>query len=112
MRKLSGLGIVFVLKTCSLGERVDGLLRSGQEMPTLGCAGTSVSLHKLCLLCGCHRRGLARIVADGKHVELVADIELEHPEGAFQSTKDFTAKHGALVVDEVEDHRLSAEVIS
>src|SRR6266446_5494148 len=111
MRKLSGLGIVFVLKTCSLGERVDGLLRSGQEMPTLSCAGTSISLQKFCFLGGRHLRGFAGIEADGENVELVADVELQHSERALQSAEDFSAKHGALVVNEIEDHRLSAEVI-
>src|SRR5438876_8020833 len=105
MRELAGLGIVLVLKTCGLGERINGLLRSGQEMPTLSCAGTSISLQEFCLLGGCHCRSFAWIEADGEDVELVAYIEFEHSESAFQSAEDFSTEHGALVVDEVQDDR-------
>src|ERR1700693_1282881 len=111
MRELAGLGVVFVLKTCGLGERVDGLLRSGQEMPSLSCAGTSISLQEFYFLCRSHRWGLAGIEADGKDVELVADIEFEHAQSALQAAEDFSAEHGALVIDEVQDHRLFSEII-
>ena len=80
-------------------------------MPTLGCTGTSVSLQEFRLLGGCHRRSFARIEADGKDVELVADIELQHSQRALQSAEDFSTEHGALVVDEVQDHWLFAKVI-
>src|SRR5256885_6615093 len=87
------------------------MLWSGQEMPTLRRAGTSIPLQKFCLLCGCHRRCLTWIETDGKDLKLVADIEFEHAQGALQSAKDFSTEHGALVVDEVEDHRLFVVII-
>ena len=112
VRVLVDPGIVLILEADGLGERVDRLRRSGQEMPAAGCAGTAVALEIVLLLCGGDGRRFLRIEADGDDVEFVADIELHHLHGAGQSGERFAAEHGAVVVDEVQDQRLFAEVVA
>ena len=86
--------------------------RSGQEMPAGRGAGTAVALEIVLLLGGGDLGRLLRIEADGDDFEFVADVELHHLHGAGQAGEGFSAEHGAVVVDEVEDQRLLAEVIA
>ena len=74
--------------------------------------GASVALEIFGFLCGGDFGRFSRIEADGDDVELVADVELDHLHRAAEAGERFSAKHGAVVVDEVEDQRLLAEVVA
>src|SRR2546422_662862 len=65
------------------------------------------------LLLGCRLiRHVARIDTDGDHVKLFPHIELQLGQRAGDPFHDHAAEHRAAVVHEVEEHRLSAELIA
>ena len=112
VRVLVDLGIVLILEADGFGERVDRVRLAGQEMPAGGGAGTAVALEIVLLLGGGDVGRFLRIEAYGEDVEFVADIKLHHLHGAGEPGQSFSAEHGAVVVDQVQDQRLLAEVVA
>ena len=81
-------------------------------MPAGGGIGAAVAADVIFLLrCG-HLGSLARIEAYGDHVELVADIKLYEAHGAGEAGQSFAAQHGAVVINQIQDERFAAEVIT
>src|SRR5580704_1318733 len=112
MSKLAALGIVLILESGRLGERFDRGGWSGQEMPALCRTGSPVALQVFRFLCGCHLRRLFGIETHSENVKLFSHIELQHPQCAFQSAQHFSAQHRTLVVDQIQNHRPLAKVVS
>jgi hypothetical protein len=104
--------IVLILEADSLGECVDRVGGSGEEMPAGRGARASVALEVFLLLGGGDRGRFLRVEADRDDVELIADVELHHLHGAAESGEGFAAEHGAVVVDQVQDQRLRSEVVA
>src|SRR5713226_9163 len=59
-----------------------------------------------------HFRSLAGIEADENDIIVAAGIKREHAQNANDALLDLLAKHGAAIVDESEDHRFLAEIIT
>src|SRR5579864_44137 len=108
---LVDFGIVLILKADGFGERVNRLRGAGQEVPAGRGAGTTVALEVVLLLGGGDGGCFLRIEADRDDIEFVAEVELHHFHGAGQAGENLTAQHGAVVVNQVQDQRLPAEVI-
>ena len=85
---------------------------SGQEMPAAYGARTAIALQVVFLLGRGDLGRLLRIEAHRDDIEFVADIKLHHPHRAGEPGESFAAEHGAVVVDEVQDQRLFAEVFA
>ena len=73
---------------------------------------TAVAVDVIVFLGPSHLRRFAGIEAHGNNFEFLAQIELDHLHGAGQSGENLATKHGAVVVREVKDQRLAAEVVS
>ena len=110
VRVLIAGGVVLILKADSLGEGVDRVGRACQEVPAGGGAGTPVALEVVRLFCGGDFGSFFRIEADGDDVEFVADVELDHLHRSGQAGQCLSAKHGAVVIDKIQNQRLLAEV--
>ena len=110
VRILLDLGIVLILKADSFRERIDRLRGSGQEMPAGSRAGASIALEIILLLRGGNVWSLLRIETHRDHVEFIAHIKLHHLHGAREPSQGFATEHGAVVVDQVQDQGLLAEV--
>src|SRR5947209_3956497 len=80
-------------------------------MPSLRGTGTSVTPQIFRLLRRRHLRRFAGIEAHRDDLKLLPHIELQHAERTFETAKDFSAQHRALVIDQIQDDRLLAEVI-
>src|ERR1700680_2723540 len=81
-------------------------------MPAGGGAGSAVALEVVLFLGSSNRGSFLRVEAHGDHIELVSDIELHHLHCAGKAGEDFSAEHGAVVVDQIQDQRLLAEVVA
>src|ERR1700730_4702243 len=81
-------------------------------MPACGCLPTAVAVDVIFFLGRSHLRRFAGIEAHGNNFEFLAEIELDHLHGAGQSGENLATKHGAVVVREVKDQWLVAEVVS
>src|SRR5579864_682011 len=81
-------------------------------MPARGRARSSVTSQVFRLLRGRHFWGLFRIETHSENVELFSNIKLQYSQGAFQPAQDFSAQHWTLVVDQIKNYRLLAEVVS
>src|ERR1700734_1151832 len=81
-------------------------------MPTRSGTGTSVAFEVVRFLGSCDLRRFLRIEAHRDDIELIADIELDHLHGAGEAGEGFSAKHGAVVINEVEDQGFFAEVVA
>src|SRR5208283_3928144 len=111
VRELSGLRVVFVLKSSCLRDRVNRAWFANQEMPSPLGTRAVVAPQKLLFLLRRRLRSVLRIEANGDDFEFFPDIELQHAQSAFQAAELFAAQYRAAIVDEVEDQRLLAEVI-
>src|SRR4029077_19103916 len=109
VRELLRRRVVSVAKAQRAGERLDGRLVAGQEVEALFGAGPAVALDVAVLLLQRQLRRLARIEADGQHIELLAGIEVDGLEPAHQAIENLRAKHRAAVVDRRDDHRARGE---
>src|SRR5579862_8756418 len=81
-------------------------------MPAISSAGAAVTPDELSFLFRRHLRGFFRIEAHGEDIEFSADVELQDAQRAFETAQHFAAEHWALVVNQVEDHRLLAEIVT
>ena len=106
------LRVVFVFKAGGFGDLVDRILVADQEMPALLGAGALVALQDFGLLFGGGFGSVFGVEAHGDDVEFLADVELQHAQGAFEAGQFFAAEHRAGEVDEIQDQRLLAEVIA
>src|SRR5205823_12141671 len=84
VRKLSGRGIVLILKTRGFGQSGDRIFRPGEEVPALSCAGTVVAVDVLRLFGRCGFWSVVRIEADREHIEFFANVELQYAKSAGQ----------------------------
>src|SRR5258707_5201897 len=111
MRKLIDLRVVLILEAHGLGERVDRLRGTSQKMPPCVRTRTAVTFHVVLLLGGRYLWRLSWIEADRDYLEFLAHIELHQPHRAAEAGQRLSAQHGAVVVDEVQDQRLLAEIV-
>ena len=81
-------------------------------MPARGGVGAAVATDVVLLLGGGHLGSFARIEAHGDYVEFIADIELYQAHGAGESGQSLAAQHGAVVINQVEDQGLVAEIVA
>src|ERR1700722_1648980 len=112
MRELIQPGVILVLEADGLGERVDRFGGAGEEMPAGGGAGAAIAFYVVGFLCGGEFGSFSGIEADGNHVEFLPRVELQKAHGAGQSGERFAAEHRAAIVNEIENQRLPAEVVS
>ena len=84
----------------------------GQEMPAGGGIGTTVAVDVIFLLGRRHLGRFARIEAYGDHIEFVTHVELHQTHGAGKAGQSFSTEHGAVVINQVQDERLAAEVVA
>ena len=112
MRVLVDLGVVRVAEPDGARQLRDRVLAAGEEMPSGLGALTLVALDVCRLLAPRQLRRLARIEAHRDDVELLADREVQHADGAHQSVEDLRAQHRALVVGQHQNHRTTAEVVA
>ena len=104
-------GVVLILEADSFGERVDRVGLAGEEMPARSGIGAAVATDVVLLLSSGHLGSLARIETHGDQLEFVAYVELHQAHGAGESGQSLAAKHGAVVIYQVEDQGLAAVVI-
>src|SRR5262249_32761750 len=81
------------------------------KMPACFSSRTSVHLQELRLFGGREFGSFPRIEANGKHVELLADIELQNLQRLGQPLQYFTAQHRALKINQIKDQRPLAKII-
>src|ERR1700730_4361385 len=81
-------------------------------MPACGCVPTAEAGGVIFFFCPSHLWRFAGIEAHGNNFEFLAEIELDHLHGAGQPGENLATKHGAVVVREVKDQWLVAEVFS
>src|SRR5882757_3423857 len=110
---LSGLLVPLELETDGLGERIDRVGWTSQEMPALVCAGPAVAAHDVALFGGGHVGRFVGIETYGDYVEILADVERQDFKRSGEALQHFTTEHRALVVAEVQDDGASmAEVVA
>ena len=107
-----GLFVPREVESRRVGDALDVGFVTGEEVPAAFAARAGVAIEIRRLLGGRHHRGLARIEADGHHVEVGADGLVEHADPAHQAVQDLVTEHRAFVVDERHHDRARAEVVA
>src|SRR5262245_29866759 len=107
MCELACLVIPHVPKSHRLSEGGDRSLVTGQKMPAALCSWPLVAIDVDFLLGGSDLGCLARIEADCEHVKLFPGVKLEHAQRAGGSIEYLVAQHGAIKVNQGQNHRSS-----
>ena len=109
MRELLRLFVPRVAKANCVREPLDVGVVSCQKMPARVAARPVVPGDVSCLLCGCNRRRVFRVKADGHDFKVFSDIERVLPKRSEHPVHHLITKHRTGVIDERDHYRLAFE---
>src|SRR5262245_18085405 len=113
MSENAGFRIEGITEVGRLGDRVDRILRTGQEVPASRRFWPAVVRQCRLLVLRRHVRRFARVETDENHVVLAAGVERKHLQLSDYGLLHLIAQHWAAVVHESQKYwPLLTEIVS